>query len=126
MAVELDDVRALVGDEDEVAFTDEALEAAIAASGDSILRAAGIAFTTLAATYAALGRSVATDDLRIDTTKRGSTLLDVAKSFLAEADAADASAGADFFEIVPFGGRASACRVEGATCPVGCNCCGGW
>lgn len=125
MAVDIDELRALVGDEDSNAFTDEALEAAISASADSLLRAAGIAFLSLAATYSAIGRSTRTDDLALDTRSRGKDLAEVAASFFTQATAADATAGADFFSIVPFGGRVSSgiCRVEGSPYPV--SCCAG-
>lgn len=126
MAVDIDELRALVLDEDENVFTDEALEAAIAGSGDSLLRAAGLAFTSLAAQYAVLGKSVKTDDLGIDTRSRGKDLNEVALSFFKQADAADVAGGNDYFDIVGFGGRASSCHAELVPCPVGCSCCGVW
>lgn len=105
MTIAIEDLRALVRDTDEVVFDDDALTVAINAAGDSILRAAGIAFSTLAAEYAALGRSTRTDDLAIDTKGRGHDLLAVAQSFFAQADAEDVRGSDDFLSVVEFGGR---------------------
>lgn len=120
MSVDLDELRALLRDDDVLVWTDENLEAAISATGDvSILRAAGQAVQSLAIEYAMQGRSIRTDDLAVDQKGRGADLLAVAKSFFDQASAADAVEAADHFEIVSFSGRPSArsCRVEGSPYP---------
>lgn len=89
--IDLDVLRALIRDEDEAVFTDEALEAAVLAAGDSLLRAAGVAFRSLAAEYATKGKSVKTDDLAIDIRSRGKDLNEVADSFFKDANAQDAA-----------------------------------
>lgn len=94
------DLRTLVRDENSAVFTDAALQSALNASGDSLLRAAGIAFQGLAAEYATVGRSIKTDDLAIDTRSRGENLLKVAQSYFAEAAAADEAAADSIFQVV--------------------------
>jgi hypothetical protein len=96
-------------------YSDADLEAFLTQTDGNELRAAGHAFRTLAAVYAASGRSIRTDDLNIDTTKRGSDFLAIAKSFFDEADAADEKAAMDFVKIVPFGGRTPATYRPEAT-----------
>ncbi|MDF2691706.1 MAG: hypothetical protein K0S65_89 [Labilithrix sp.] len=120
MAVEASEVRSLVRDPSSVVFSDTDLGAAISASGGrSALRAAGVAFQSLAAEYALLGRSVRTDDLAIDTRSRGKDLLEVAKSFFDEAAAEDARADGSYVNIVPGRGATSrVTRVEGTPWPV--------
>lgn len=103
---------------------DDALAVALAVADDNLLRAAGGLYRQLAAEYAQQGRSIRTDDLAIDTRGRGGDLLRVAQSFFDEADAADEAGGADFFQIVPFGGRHGrrrCVRPEATPYP---NCCG--
>ena len=103
---------------DYAVFSDVALEVALATSGGSVLRAAGHLCQTLAIEYAQSGKSIKTDDLAIDTRDRGKTLLDVARSFFSEADAAEGAAAVDFFAVAPFAGRtSSAIRVEGSPWP---------
>ena len=126
MAIDIEDLRNLIRDEDEEVFTDEALLGAITAAGDNVLRAAGLAFQALAAEYATNGRSIRTDDLAIDTRGRGADLLAVARSYFNEAAAADEASGEDFFQIVPFGGRRGngcGCRPEGTPHPLTCGRC---
>lgn len=122
MAVDITALRSLLRDDDSNVFTNAELQAAIDATGDdSILRAAGQAVQSLAMQYALAGKSIKTDDLGLDTTKRGSTLLDVAKSFFDEAAAADAAEADGGFQIVGFSGRpasANAYRVEGSPWPL--------
>lgn len=100
---------------------DAALEVALAAQGGSQLRAAGTLYLQLAAAFTISGRSIKTDDLAIDTKGRGNDLRAVAQSFFDEATAADNAATNDFFQIVPFAGRAGrACRTrpEGTPAPL--------
>lgn len=123
MAIETSDLRDLLRDGDELYWTDEELDAAIlAAGGENINRAAGQAVQALAIQYALTGRSIRTDDLTLDAKDRGSDLLAVAKSFFDSAASDDSAAASDFFQIVPFGGRASSCctRPEASPYP----CCG--
>jgi hypothetical protein len=119
MPLDTADLRSLLRDDEEAYFSDEELQAAIDASGDSIYRAAGLAIQTLAVQMVLEGESIRTDDLAIDTRGRGNDLLAVAKSFFKEAATSEADEG---FEIVSFGGRKAkrVCRVEGSPYP----CCG--
>ncbi len=107
MAVDIDALRRLVRDPDSNVFEDDDLIAAIDAAGDSILRAAGIAFKTLAAEYVLIGKSVKTDDLAINTLSRGKDLLEVASSFFADARETDSRSSDSFFAVVPLPLRAS-------------------
>lgn len=124
MTTTTDELRLLVRDDDENVFSDEALQAAIDASGDNVLRAAGIAFQGLAAEYAQIGRSTKTDDLAIDTRGRGADLLKVAQSFFAEAAAADEASASGFVQIVGLTPRECdtrwPVRPEGSPWPVIC------
>lgn len=99
-----------VGYADYAVWSDDSLAAALAAAGDNPYRAAWSLFLGLAAEYAQSGRSIKTDDLAIDTKGRGADLLKVAQSYLDEAVAGESAAGNDFFQIVPFGGRAGRAR----------------
>lgn len=121
MAIDLADLRALIRDEDELVFTDESLDAAIlAAGGDSLLRAAGVAFQSLAAEHAIAGKSIRTDDLGIDTRGRGADLLKVAQSFFKEAAAADAAGADETFVVVPLPPRPVIdIRPEATPYPIG-------
>ncbi len=96
-------------------FSDLDLEAYLIESSDHILRAASRATKSLALEYSAAGKSVKTDDLAIDLRSRGRDLLEVARSFMEDADAEEASEAADFFNIVPTGRNpfARTCRAEG-------------
>lgn len=105
MTYTLDDLRALVRDDDQVVFSDSQLDIAMAASPNNILRAAGIMFRTLAAEYALSGKSVKTDDLAIDIRQRGADLNAIAGSFFTDALQLDKIAASENTQIVPFGGR---------------------
>ena len=96
-------------------FSDAQLTVLQDAYPDSIFRAAAAAIKSLALEYAAQDRSIATDDLRIDMKGRGKTLLEVADSFLADADAEDAGAANDFFQIIPRASRRGCCVRPEAT-----------
>lgn len=85
-------------------YSDAALEVFLALTSGNVLRAAAAAVKRLAIEYAAVGKSIKTDDLSINVASRGKDLLEVAAAFSKEADAADATAGANFFAVVP--GRA--------------------
>lgn len=119
IASQVGQLRTLVGDTssiplepDEPGFADyatwgdDALAAALAAQSGSQLRAAGTLYLQLAGEYALQGRSIKTDDLTLDTKGRGNDLRLIAQSFFEQADAADGAAVNDFFQIVPFAGRA--------------------
>lgn len=88
------------GQADYANFSDADLEALLALSGDSVYRATGSAYMRLAAEYSALGRSVKTDDLGLDTRGRGSDLLKIAQFWFERADVADQSEADDYFELV--------------------------
>ena len=81
-------------------YGDNDLASAIAVAQGNLPRAAGNLLTTLAAEYAMEGKSIKTDDLSIDTTKRGATLLEVARAFLDEAGAVDQRGASDYFDMV--------------------------
>lgn len=80
-------------------YSDDALEAFLAAAGNNVLRATGNAYMQLAAIYAAQGKSIRTDDLSVDTKGRGADLLAVAKSYFDQASSAEATEGLDFFDV---------------------------
>lgn len=82
-------------------FSDAELEVYIA-QGGSILRAAGLAYTSLAAKAALAGKSVKDYDLAVDTTKRGDSLFKIAQGFFDLADEEDAGSEQGF-QIVPTG-----------------------
>lgn len=99
-------------------WSDDELAAALTIAQESAYRAAWSLYLTLAASAAQSGRNVRTDDLSIDTTKRGDSFLKIAQSFLDEAEAGEGAAANDFFQIVPFGGRAGrSCRVRPEATP---------
>jgi hypothetical protein len=111
----------VAGSVDYNVWSDDALAVALAAQSDNQLRAAGTLYLQLAAQYAQAEHSITTDDLRLDTRGRGADLLKVAQSFLDEATAADNAARDDFFQIVPFAGRAGrnqCVRPEGTPMPL--------
>jgi hypothetical protein len=76
-------------------FSDAEITAFLTAAGDDPVRATGFAYLQLAASFAMQGKSIKTDDQAIDTKGRGKDLLEVAQSWLAQADAA----ANDFFDI---------------------------
>ena len=86
---------------------DNDLAATLAYTRNDVYRAAGDLYRTLAAQYIQSGKSIKTDDLAIDTRTRGTDLLKVAQSFYDEAALADAAAGGDFFQIIPYSGRSA-------------------
>lgn len=88
-----------VGVVDYANYSDADLEAFLAAASGEPVRATGYAYLQLAAIYSAQGKSIRTDDLAISTLGRGADLIAVAKSYFAQADAADAAGGLDFFDI---------------------------
>ena len=112
-------LRALVGDTNSTpidgstdtanyaVFSDATLMASLLAAKSNLHRAAGDLYRTLAAQYIQSGKSIKTDDLAIDTRTRGTDLLKVAQSFYDEAALADAAAGGDFFQIIPYSGRSA-------------------
>ena len=79
----------------------------------SIPRAVGFAIMQMALGFALKGISVKTDDLSLDASKRGSSLHEIALSYIAQADATDTADASDFFGIAPFGGFRHEHRVEG-------------
>lgn len=102
-------------------WSDDALQVALNSQGGNQLRAAGTLFLQLAAAYVMASRSIKTDDLAIDTKNRGADLHQVAQSFFDEATAAETAAANDFFQIVPFAGRAgrnTCVRPEGTPWPL--------
>ncbi|WP_217181639.1 hypothetical protein [Streptomyces sp. AC495_CC817] len=110
---------------DYAVWSDDALSVALMNAAGNNLRAAGNLYRQLAAVYAQTGRSIKTDDLQLNTLSRGDSLLKVAQSFLDEAQANENATANDFFQIVPFAGRAGrqrCVRPEGTPMPL--TCCG--
>lgn len=70
----------------------------------SVLRAAGRAVRQLALGGGLKAISIKTDDLSLDSQKRGSTLLEISQAYFADADAADSRTNGDLFQVIPFGG----------------------
>lgn len=109
-------------------FGDAELEAFLEQSDDSIWRAAGWAYTTLASQAALQSSSIKDYDLAVDTKNRSADLLKVAQAFFDQADLED---NADAFEIVSTGKR---CEIIPELAPpflLGCSCrgvcvCGRW
>ena len=87
-------------------FSDAELFTFLRQAGDSVLRATSFAFSRLAVASAMDGASIRTNDLGYDDTKRGSTLLEIAKWWADEADKADNAALDESLEIVAFPGNA--------------------
>lgn len=110
----------VAGQVDYANFSDAALEAFLAGASGNVARATGAAYMQLAAIYAAAGKSIKTDDLAHDDRQRGADLFEVAKWWFSHADAAEAAAAAEIFEIAPFAGRAKPrSRPEGTPWPQG-------
>lgn len=82
-------------------FSDGEILSFLTAGGDNPVRATGYAYRQLAASQTLLGAKINTDDLGVDTTKRGSDLLAISKSYFDEADAADAAVAGDFDIVYP-------------------------
>ncbi len=81
-------------------FSDAEILSFLTAAGDSVTRATGLAYFALARDLIAVGKSIKTDDQALDTRHRGKDMLEVGRSWIAEADAADAAAANDYFDIV--------------------------
>ena len=87
-------------------FSDGEISAFLLAGSDNITRATGYAILALARNAGLTGKAIATDDLRLDISKRGDTLEKIAQSYFDQADAEDArveDAGATF-TVTPFVG----------------------
>lgn len=76
---------------DYVMFSDMEVAQAVALASGSIPRAIGLLIKGLAVQAALGARSIRTDDLGYDNQKRGATLMQIAQSWLAQADAGDAA-----------------------------------
>ena len=92
----------VVGQVDYQLFGDADLANFVALAGDNVKRATGYAIQQLALVYTLTGASVKTEDLALDSSKRGSTLSGIAASWFAEA-AADELAEDGAVLIVPTG-----------------------
>lgn len=84
-----DDVTDAAGD---YSFSDEAIAAALAISGNNVARAAGTLVRQLALQASLAGQSIKADDFSINTSGRGKSLLDVAQSYFDQANVEDAIA----------------------------------
>ncbi len=80
-------------------WSDSALLGALILADDSVYRAAGDLYASLAAQYAQSEADIKTDDLVLRTGGRSASFLKLAQSFYARADAEDAAGASDFFEI---------------------------
>lgn len=95
-------------------YSDAELEAFLTSANDNVATATGFAYMQLAAVYAVSGRDIKTDDLAISTKSRGSDLLQVAKSWLAEGAAQNAQDAVDYIDIVtPYPRPTLGIRPEG-------------
>ena len=89
-------------------FSDDQIQAFLDVSGSSVARATGTAIRQMAQVAAMTERQVSTDDLGLNSKGRGASILAVAQSWFDQADAEDAAAVADIFEVVQYPGRADA------------------
>lgn len=89
-------------------FSDADLVVHLLSAGGSITRATGLTIKQLALNAAVVGASVKTNDLGVDNSKRGSTLLEIAQSWIDDANAEDAAGDRDSFVVIPFRGLAGA------------------
>jgi hypothetical protein len=89
-------------------FSDDVLAALYLAADENVARATGKAILQLALDAALTGESIRTDDLAVDSKNRGDSLLIIAKSWMAQADAEIAAQG--FATIVPYAGRVGSYR----------------
>lgn len=89
---------------------DDQLEGYLALAGGNVWRAAGAAVNTLAIFYAQQGnKQIKADDLGLNISGRGSSLQEIAASFLEQATAADTLEAESLFVIAPLGGRRRDC-----------------
>lgn len=86
-------------------LSDSEIEVFLVQGGDSLNRAVGFYYLSLAGAAAKASRSVKDYDLQIDTTKRAADLREIAKWWFDLADGDDAISGEEAFEIVPTGTR---------------------
>lgn len=90
-------VRLVVGDDvpdaaGDYTFSDDAITVALSLSLDGVTRAVAILVKQLALQASLSGQSISADDFSINTTGRGKSLLEVAKSYEQQAEAEDLAA----------------------------------
>lgn len=108
-----------IGYGDYVYFSDDEITALLARADDSITRAIGYAYLTLASRAAIQSKFVKDYDLQIDSTKRSADLRAIAQFWFDQADDEDDNNGlGEYFELVPTGRQGCGrCELsEGRTC----------
>lgn len=111
----------VAGQADYNVWSDSDLETALVIASDSIYRAAGDLYMSIAAYYAQKGRSIKTDDLALNSLGRSGDILAIAKQFHAQAGEIAQAEADDFFELVSTGRQGGTCRAEGSPWPR-CDC----
>lgn len=85
-------------------FSDATLDAFIESADESLTRATGYAYRSLAGILTMSAVNVTTDDLRVDTLGRAKLMRELAAEWLSSADDEDNAAASDLFEVIPFAG----------------------
>lgn len=99
-------------------FSDATLDSFIESADESITRATGYAYRSLAGILTMSAVSIQTDDLRISTIERAKLMRELASDWLASADSEDQAAAGDIFDVVPFAGVSTYVHPEGSPWPV--------
>lgn len=104
-----------VGYGDYAEISDAEIEAFLNSASGSIYRAIGNYYAQLAGQAAKSSSSIRDYDLQVDTTKRATDLLNLAKYWWGLADDEDTTAGgSDIFEVFGVTNAATCCTPEGA------------
>lgn len=107
---ELNAIRALIpdlepvfgDDEDETMFSDDDLASYYSVGAGNVLRAAAYANFAIATSEALISKKIRTQDLQTDGPAVAAQLLAKGNYLMARADKDDATANAEFFQIVDF------------------------
>lgn len=99
-------------------FSDYTLEAFIASADDSLTRATGFAYRSLAGILTLSAVSITTDDLRIDTLGRAKLMRELANEWISQAADEDDAAASDIFDVIPFAGAYRSTHPEGTPWPL--------
>ncbi|MBK4348227.1 hypothetical protein [Lacisediminihabitans changchengi] len=83
------------GQGDYAYFSDDAIQAALDLSGGGVTRAVSVLVKQLALSLTIAGQSIKADDFAINTLGKGKDLLEVARSYVTQADAEDAATARD-------------------------------
>lgn len=109
-------------------FSDDALEAFLALSNDSVPRAIAMAYRQVGASWASTGATIRTDDLSYSAKDSVGSWLSLADHWDRVADTQDERDANNFFDMVDVGtARSEFCKPEAAPWPVACphslTCC---